>query len=1038
MPAPAPRSTFNLSRWAIQHDSFTRFIVVLLMLSGVLAYFNLGQKEDPEFTFRTMVVQTYWPGASASEVEQQVTDRLEAKLAETPWLDRTESYSKPGESLIFIFLKEETPARDVRPTWYQVRKKVGDVEHTLPRGVKGPFFNDEFGDTYIAMYAFHSDGFNYTELKDYVDTARKVLSAVPGVEKVDLLGEQAPKIYVDFSAKKFAELGITFAQLGEALEGQNMMMASGQMNTADRALFIRIGGAYDSIREIEDTRFRLGEATFRLGDFATVYRGWQDPPESRIRHRGKDALTLGVVMAQGADVLKVGQSMQETVGRLRDSFPIGIEVGQITDQPKVVTVAVGEFVRSLAEAVAIVLLVSFFSLGLRTGLVVALTIPFVLGVTFLVMAWAGIQLQKISLGALVLALGLLVDDAMIAVEMMARKLEEGYDKLKAASFAYTSTAFPMLTGTLITAAGFMPVGFAKSQAGEYTFSIFSVVGIALLISWFASVYVTPWLGVHILKAHPSETPHELFDTPFYRRLRRAINGCVTHRFLVIGLTLITFALGIFSFRFIPQQFFPNSTRNELMVDLWLPEGASYFASARIAEQMEARLAEDPAVVDYVAYVGNGAPRFYLPLDQQLAHTNFTQFMVVARDFHARDELQARISKWIADEFPEVRGRVEPLPNGPPVGWPVQFRVQGPDPVQVRQFAEQVKAIVAASPLTTNVHDNWHEPLLVIRDDIDQDKLRVLGITSAQIRGAAQTTLNGTVIGSYREGNRNIDIVARQPLSERSQISELADAYMPTASGEAVTFSQFGRAHLAFESSVIWRRARLPAITILAENIAGTQSPDVTAAIDPQLDTIRAALPVGYSISVAGALEQSKIANDSINAQMPIMLVTILLLLMIQLQHFGRTMMVLLTAPLGIIGAAAALLITGQPFGFVALLGVIALAGIIMRNSVILVDQIEQDVRAGHPVWTAIVESAVRRFRPIVLTAAAAVLALIPLVRSTFFGPMAAALMGGLVVATVLTMTFLPALYAAWFRVPPPASAPPLAESAASTHPKSQV
>lgn len=1031
MSAPPGFSSFNLSRWAIQHDSFTRFLVILLMAGGVYAYLNLGQKEDPEFTFRAMVIQTYWPGATAAEVEQQVTDRLEAKLAETPWLDRTESYSKPGESLIFVFLKEETPARDVRPTWYQVRKKAGDVEHSLPAGVKGPFFNDEFGDTYIAMYAFHADGFNETELKDYVDTARKVLSAVPGVEKVDLLGEQTPKIYVDFSARKFAELGISFIQLGQALEGQNLMAASGVMNTEDRAVFIRIGGAYDSLLEIEETRFRVGSATFRLGDFARVYRGWQDPPDSRIRHRGKDALALGVVMAQGADVLRVGEGLKQTVAKLRDSFPVGIEVGQITDQPKVVKVAVGEFVRSLAEAVAIVLLVSFFSLGLRTGLVVALTIPFVLGVTFLVMAWSGIQLQKISLGALVLALGLLVDDAMIAVEMMARKLEEGYDRLRAASYAYTSTAFPMLTGTLITAAGFLPVGFAKSQAGEYTFSIFAVVGIALLVSWVASVYVTPWLGVRILREHPRAEPHELFDTPFYRRLRRGIDWCVAHRLTVIAMTLIVFGLGIFSFRFIPQQFFPNSTRNELMVDLWLPEGASFAASSRIASQMEARLAGDPAVVDYVAYIGHGAPRFYLPLDQQLAHTNFTQFMVVARDFDARDELQKRIRNWIADEFPDVRGRVEPLPNGPPVGWPVQFRVQGPDPVVVREFAERVKGIVAGSPLTTNVHDNWHEPLLVIRDEIDQDKLRVLGITSAQIRGAAQTTLNGSVIGSYREANRNIDIVARQPLAERSRISDLANAYMPTASGDAVTFSQFGRAHLSFEPGVLWRRARLPAITVLAENIPGTQPPDVTNAIDPQLNALRAELPVGYSISIAGALEQSKIANDSINAQMPLMLVSILLLLMIQLQHFGRTMMVLLTAPLGIIGAAAALLLTGLPFGFVALLGVIALAGIIMRNSVILVDQIEQDIRAGHAPWTAIVESAVRRFRPIVLTAAAAVLALIPLVRSTFFGPMAAALMGGLLVATILTMTFLPALYATWFRVQAPGR---LAPSAASTHP----
>jgi len=1013
----APEFRFNLSRWAIEHHSFSQFIVVLLMLAGIVSYLNLGQKEDPEFTFRIMVIQTNWPGATAAEVEQQVTDKLEEKLAETPWLDRTESYSKPGESLIFVFLREDTPAREVRPTWYQVRKKVGDVEHELPKGVRGPFFNDEFGDTYIAMYAFHADGFNDTELKDYVDTARKVLSATPGVEKVDLLGEQTPKIYVEFSSRKFAELGITFHELSEALEGQNMVAAAGQINTDTNALFVRIGGSFDAIDEIKETRFRVGSNTFRLGDFAKVYRGWEDPPSKRIRHRGQDSIVLGIVMAQGADVLNVGKSLQHELNLLRNEFPIGIEIAQITDQPKVVEIAVGEFIRSLGEAVLIVLVVSFFSLGLRTGAVVALTIPFVLGVTFLAMSYAGIQLQKISLGALVLALGLLVDDAMIAVEMMARKLEEGYDKLKAASFAYTSTAFPMLTGTLITAAGFLPVGFAKSQAGEYTFSIFAVVGMSLLISWIASVYVTPWLGMLLLKEQPAGTHHELFETPFYRRLRRTIGWCVNHRRVVLLATLLAFGLGVASFKYIPQQFFPNSTRDELMVDLWLPEGSSFAASEAVAKRMEAHLAKNPNVVDYVAYVGMGAPRFYLPLDQQLSHTNFAQFVVVARDFAARDQLKTEITQWFLDDFPEVRGRVEPLPNGPPVGWPVQFRVQGPDPKRVREYAEQVKAIVAASPLTANVHDNWHEPLLSIHNEVDQDKLRVLGITSQQVRGASQTILSGSVIGTYREANRNIDIVARQPLDERERISALADSYMPTASGQSVTFSQFGKAEFSFEPGVIWRHSRLPAITIQAENVPGTQPPDVTRALNPQLDTLRAQLPVGYSISIAGALEQSEIANASINAQMPKMLVVILILLMIQLQHFGRTLMVLLTAPLGIIGAAAALLITGLPFGFVALLGVIALAGIIMRNSVILVDQIDQDIGAGHAPWTAIVESAVRRFRPIVLTAAAAVLALIPLVRSAFFGPMAAALMGGLIVATVLTMTFLPALYAAWFRVP---------------------
>jgi multidrug efflux pump len=1012
---PGQEGGFNLSRWAIEHVSFTRFLIVLLVISGVFAYVNLGQREDPSFTFRLMVVSAYWPGATAREMELQVTDKLEEKLAETPYLDYTQSYSKPGEAQVFVVLREDTPPREVKNSWYQVRKKIGDIQGNLPAGVGGPYFNDEFGDTYIAMYAFHAEGFSYAELKDYVDQARKEMQRVPGVEKVDLLGDQEPKIYVEFSYRKFAEQGISFQQIGDALQGQNAIAPAGQLNTADKAIYVRVDGQYNSIREIEDTRFRVNGKTLRLGDFARVYRGYQDPPEMKVRQRGREAIVLGVVMQHDGDVLAVGKSLAATLSGLHARFPVGIEVAQITDQPAVVKVAVGEFLHSLGAAVVIVLVVSFFSLGLRTGMVVALTIPLVLGVTFVAMQYAGIELQKISLGALVLALGLLVDDAMISVEMMARKLEEGYDKLRAASYAYTSTAFPMLTGTLITAAGFLPVGLAKSSAGEYTFSIFAVVGMALLISWFASVYFTPFIGHWLLKAHPQEG-HELFHTPFYRRLRGVIDWCVERRWLVIACTGIAFVLSVFSFRYIPQQFFPDSTRLEIMADLWLPEGSSYAATEDVARRMEAKLAQDPDVTDYVAYVGSGSPRFYLPLDQQLRNTNLTEFMILTRDIPARERLRLQLRRWLSEDFPEVRPRIDRLPNGPPVGWPVQFRVMGPDAAVVRDLAEQAKQVVRANPYTINVHDNWHERILALHDLIDQDKLRVLGITSAQVRGAAQTILSGTQIGTYRENNRNIAVVARQPLEERDRLGDLKDSYMPTAGGQSVPFSQFGQARSIFEDGVIWRRNREPAITIEAEAVDGMQAPDVTNMIYAALGPLRAQLPSGYSIQISGALEQNQIANDSINDQMPKMAVLVLLLLMIQLQHFGRTVLVLLTAPLGIIGAAMALLVTQTPFGFVSLLGVIALGGMIMRNSVILVDQIRQDMADGHDAWTAIVESAVRRFRPIWLTAAAAVLAMVPLSRSVFFGPMAIALMGGLIAATLLTLTFLPALYAAWFRV----------------------
>ncbi|MDR3415764.1 MAG: efflux RND transporter permease subunit [Nevskia sp.] len=1017
---PRQEGGFNLSRWAIEHASFTRFLIVLMVVSGVLAYTKLGQREDPDFTFRVMVVSAYWPGATAKEMELQVTDKLEEKLAETPWLDYTQSYSKPGESQVFVVLREDMPPKYLKDAWYQVRKKVGDMQAGLPRGVVGPFFNDEFGDTYIAMYAFHAEGFSYSELKDYVDQARKTMQRVPGVEKVDLLGDQEPRIYVEFSQSKFAELGISFQQLGDALQGQNTIAPAGQLNTPDRAVYVRVGGQYNSIQEIEETRFRVNGRTLRLGDFARVYRGYEDPPVTRIRHRGKEAMALGVVMQRDADVLEVGRQLHAALAQLRSTFPVGIEAAQITDQPAVVHDAVGEFLRSLTEAVVIVLIVSFFSLGLRTGMVVALTIPLVLCITFVAMKYAGIELQKVSLGALVLALGLLVDDAMISVEMMARKLEEGYTKLDAASFAYTSTAFPMLTGTLITAAGFLPVGLARSSAGEYTFSIFAVVGMALLISWVASVYFTPFIGHWLLRAHPQEV-HDLFHTPFYRRLRAAIDWCVEHRWTVIAATGVAFVLGVASFRFIPQQFFPDSTRLELVADLWLPEGSSYAATEDVARRMETKLAQDPDVTDYVAYVGNGSPRFYLPLDQQLRNTNLAEFMVVARDIPSRERLRLHLKQWLAEGFPEVRNKIDRLPNGPPVGWPIQFRVFGQDPAVVRAFAEQAKQVLRANPYAVNVHDNWHEKILTVHDEIDQDKLRVLGVSSEQVRGAAQTILSGTQIGTYREGNRNIAVVARQPLQERDRLGDLKDAYMPTASGQSVPFSQFGRATALFEDGVIWRRNRLPTITIEAEAVDGMLAPDVSGMIERELAPLRAKLPPGYAIEVSGAMEQNKIANDSINAEMPKMAVVILLLLMLQLQHFGRTSLVLLTAPLGIIGAAAALLVTQMPFGFVSLLGVIALAGMIMRNSVILVDQIRQDVMAGADEWTAIVESAVRRFRPIWLTAAAAVLAMVPLSRSVFFGPMAIALMGGLIAATFLTLTFLPALYAAWFRVKRPSA-----------------
>lgn len=1013
-------SRFNLSRWAIEHGNFTRFLIVLLMGVGVLAYLQLGRKEDPDFTFRVMVVSAYWPGATAREMEMQVTDVLEKKLQETPNLDYTQSYSKPGESQILVVARQQARGREISDTWYQVRKKVSDIRDQLPSGVVGPYFNDEFGDTYIAMYTFTADGFSDAELKDYVDGARNRLLRLDGVQKVDLLGEQAQKVYVEFSQRRFAELGLSLDQLSSALQGQNAMAPAGSVVTNTMQLPLRISGDYDTVHAISELRLRGNGHAYRLGDFARVYRGYEDPPVYRIRHHGHDALALGVVMAPGRDVLALGKSLHQEVGHLQDELPVGIQVTQVTDQPKVVDESIGTFVRSLAEAIIIVLLVSFLSLGVRTGLVVALSIPLVLAVTFLAMWYLGIDLQKVSLGALVLALGLLVDDAMISVEMMARKLEDGLERIDAASFAYRSTAFPMLTGTLITAAGFLPIALARSASGEYTFSMFAVVSIALLVSWFTSVYFTPYIGFQLLRTarHP-QAHHERFDTPFYRWLRRLVSGCLRHRRMVIAATIAAFVVGVASFALIPKQFFPNSSRVEVLADLWLPEGSSFARTEGVAERFEAFLSKQPDVADYVAYVGGGSPRFYLPLDQQLRFTNFTQFMVIAKDLKARERLVDALRRELAG-YPDVRSKVDRLMNGPPTGWAVQFRVSGPDERTVRGIASQVEDLIAKNdPLVYNLHDNWHEPIPAFRVDVDQDKLRLLGISSAQVRQAGQTILNGSVIGRYRERNNDIDVVARQPLDERDNIGVLRDSYMPTATGVSVPFTQFATARPVFEPGIIWRRNRLPTITVQGLVPDGVQPPDVTAAIERQLAPITAALPDGYSIHAGGAYEESAIAQASINVNMPLLVIVIFLLLMIQLQHFGRSMLVFLTAPLGLIGAALALLVFQAPFGFVAILGVIALSGMIMRNSVILVDQIEQDCKSGLDPWNAIVESTLRRFRPIALTAAAAVLAMIPLTRSEFFGPMAVALMGGLIVATVLTLSFLPALYAAWFRVREP-------------------
>ncbi|MEV4783109.1 efflux RND transporter permease subunit [Burkholderia sp. LMU1-1-1.1] len=1022
---------FNLSRWALEHIPLTRYLIAVLLIGGALSYSNLGQDEDPPFTFRAMVVRASWPGATSLQMAEQVTDKLEKKLQETPGIDEISSYSKPGESLITLKLRESTPPKDVAQSWYQVRKKIGDIRGTLPPGVQGPFFNDEFGDTYGSIFALSGDGFTYAEMKEYADFARQQLLGVPSVSKVELFGVQDEKVIIEFSHKKFAQLGIPIEAIANQIATQNTIESTGVLVTPTDNLQVRVTGALKTVKDLEGLELRANGTAFRLGDFATIKRQYQDPPGDKMRFNGKEVIGLGVSMEKGGNIIELGKHMEKTVAEMKAKLPVGIELERVSDQPAAVTASVGEFVHTLIEAVLIVLAVSFVALGLhskpfrldvRPGLVVALSIPLVLAVTFLFMRMLDIDLHKISLGALIIALGLLVDDAIIAVEMMVRKMEEGMSRFDAATFAYTSTAIPMLTGTLITVAGFLPIGLAKSAAGEYTFSLFSVNALALIISWVVAVTFTPYLGFILLKVKPHAAggnDHDLFDTPGFRRFRAVVNWCVEYRKTTIALSLAVFALGVYGFNFIEKQFFPDSSRTELMVEMWTPEGTSFAANEAQVKKFEAFIRRQPGVVSVTSYVGTGSPRFYLPLDQILPQTNVSQIVVLPKDLAARADLRKKIVDVFKNDFPEVRGRVKLLPNGPPVPYPVQFRVTGTEVATVRAIADQVKDIMRANPNAVGVNDNWNESVKVLRLDLDQDKMRAVGVTSQTVMRAANTILSGTTVGQFRENIKLIDIQIRQPLDERNTISILNDTNIPTESGKFVTISQLARAHFVWEPGVVWREGREWAITVQSDVGDNIQGPTVSSQIEPKLKALRDSLPAGYQITTKGAAADSGTAEASIAANLPLAIFIIFTLLMLQLHSFSRALLVFLTGPLGVAGAAMALLLLGRPLGFVANLGIIALFGMIIRNSVILVDQIEQDIKAGHDPWTAIVESAVRRCRPIILTAAAAALAMIPLSRSVFWGPMAVAIMGGLIVATALTLLFLPALYAAWFRVKKP-------------------
>ena len=1036
--------SFNLSEWALKNKGLVLYFMILLGIVGLVSYSKLAQSEDPPFTFKVMVVQTYWPGATAEEVSLQVTDKIEKELMSTGMYDKIMAYSRPGESMVMFMAKDSLKSSQIPDVWYQVRKKVGDIKSQLPSGVQGPFFNDEFGDTFGNIYVLTGKDYDYATLKEYTDRLQLRLQRVKDVSKVNLVGLQDQKIWIELSNTKAVQMGVPVTAIQEALAKQNSVTSAGYFETGTDRIQVRVSGALKSVDDLKKMPLLVGDKTIQLGDVADVYRGFSEPAQPRMRFMGENGIGLAVSMRKGGDIIALGKNLETEFQALQKTLPLGMELKKVSDQPVAVQRSIHEFVKVLAEAVIIVLLVSFFSLGFRTGLVVAFSIPLVLAMTFAGMNLFDVGLHKISLGALILALGLLVDDAIIAVEMMAIKMEQGYSRMKAAGFAWTSTAFPMLTGTLITAAGFLPIATAASSTGEYTRSIFQVVTIALIVSWVAAVVFVPYLGAKLLpdftkeaqkapwyvrlwarlrkQPEPPAVVHHVgehfdpYQTKFYQSFRKLVNLCVTYRKTVIAVTVGIFALSVVMFKFVPQQFFPPSNRAEILVDLKLEEGASLTATEDAVKKVEQFLSKQKGIDNYVAYVGTGSPRFYLPLDQQMPQAGFAQFVVLASSLDDRDAIRKSLDTQIRQLLPQVRTRVSLLENGPPVGYPLQFRVSGEDVAIVREQAQHVAKLVSENPNTTNVHLDWGEQSKIISLDIDQDRARQMGVNSEDLANFLNSSITGVIINQYREKRELIDIRIRGDQTERVSVELLSSLAVPTTKGTTVPLAQIAKIQYKFEDGLIWHRNRLPTITVRADIRTKLQPATVVNELAGKIDQLRTTLPSGYLVEVGGTVEESAKGQNSVNAGMPLFLAVVFTLLMIQLKSISRSFIVFLTAPLGLIGVVLFLILFNKPFGFVAMLGTIALSGMIMRNSLILIDQIEQDILAGHHQWDAILDATVRRARPIILTALAAVLAMIPLSRSIFFGPMAVAIMGGLIIATLLTLFFLPALYAAWFKV----------------------
>lgn len=1008
---------FNLAEWSLKHKQFIYFFLFLFFAAGVFSYKNLGRMEDPDFTIKQMVVSIAWPGATARQMEEQVTDKIEKKLQDLPGLKFLKSYSTPGQTIIYVNLQETVPQKEIRARWVEARNMVNDIKGTLPEGVAEPAFNDRFDEVYGIVYALTGDGYTYEEMREKAEKIRRHLLGVPSIKKVKLLGVQTEKIYIEVENSKLAQLGIDPGLITSTLQAQNALTASGMLETSSDNLYLRVTGMFENLDDIRSIPLQAGGRTFRLGDIAQVTRTYTEPTDPQFYYNGEPALGIALAMESGGNILTLGENLEKTIAQIQRELPAGLELHQTVNQPQVVTTSIGEFSKSLFEAIIIVLLVSFASLGIRPGAVAAVCIPLVIAATFTFMYLLDIALHRVSLGALIISLGLLVDDAIIVTEMMVLKLEQGFERTKAACYAYQVTALPMLTGTLITCAGFIPVGFAPGSASEFVVSLFWVIVISLLLSWLVAATATPLMGHQFIKV-PDKVSHNVHDTKFYRWFKKTLTWCLLHRKFVLIATVAAFIGSIGLLGYVKQEFFPSSTRAELIVQLELQEGASLKNTEEVAKQFAAKIQDDPRIAYYTYHVGEGAPRFVLSFTPTFNKTNFAEFVIVAKDIHSRDELRAEVSELANKEFPHVQVHAKLINLGPSSDYPVMLRVTGYDHDQVRKIAHQVAAVMENHPGTEGVNLNWSEKSKSMHLEIDQDKARKLGVTSQSLASSLQTRLSGSAIAEFRENDKTVSMVFRFDAEDRNDPSRMKDLNIHIGNGKYVPLDQIANISFQAEDGLIYRRDLKPVIFVQAETKPGFKGDSVAEQVYNNLAELQAGLPFGYSIEYDGPKESSIESAGYIAQTIPAMVIAIMILLMIQLQNIVKMFMTLLTAPLGIIGVSLGLFLTGSPLGFVAQLGVLALSGIIMRNSVILMDQIEQHQTAGEPLWDAIINSAVIRFRPIMLTAAAAIFGMLPLVSSIFWGPMAVAIASGLFGATILTLIVLPVMYAAWYKAQP--------------------